>query len=810
MTIIHSSDLGWKAGQDISQEFAALAKTLKAGDTFVFDAMYDISGSGIDLAANVTLKGGVPGAGFNVTDTQTNSSALISLSDGNSLIDLTVTHQNSSTSRTQKVTFKVDADDVTIQNSSFSGNTGIFLDITGDDLLVEDTHFDGGFYQMRWLGDTNDFVVKNTLFENSLGDGIKTARGGGEGTKNATIIDSVFLNNHRDGIDTTGGFKDSSVIDSYFVGNGVSGMDIKTPIWEKADLSLNQTSRNVTITGSEFIDNGAGIVLTTNDRAQLLTDSNASKWLVQDIFINDTVFENHSSSNSVMVLSKGATGVYADNVTLLGNLHTYKTVEHNYIDHLNINVNTDLNISNSSTGNPRPGSLKIDYASMAGTDWSSTSSDGGSDPVVEDKNVALLGDGTSIGGVTTAGRALTIFADTKDGAPDIGSVRLKVPGFGSRMEHVEPYALFGDDGKGDLFGGKELDEGTYSVFMTAFSGRNGSGEILDEFTFDFTIGGSGSTPVVTPPTPVVTPPTPVDDDPVVDEPVVVAEPETDLEPDSNSPGPAVKMIDIKLINTATDNAVASIYQGAKLSNEDISGNKLTISAEALDPSSTNIGSMKLELDGRYTKVENTAPYALFGDNGKGNFFSGKMLDDGMHFATLTAYSGKNGKGSVLEKVTVNFEIGNYDSVLVNGLPATIGSYSAAQDSGTAKVSKDQSSVELDSNSWKTINISKVIDKNTVLNVDFKSDVEGEIHGIGFLNGEDSLETTFFQLDGSQTLGIQNLNGLYQTGSGFDTYSIPVGQHFTGEFDQIVLITDDDAELGASSVFDNLNFVDALA
>jgi len=417
-----------------------------------------------------------------------------------------------------------------------------------------------------------------------------------------------------------------------------------------------------------------------------------------------------------------------------------------------------------------------------------------------DKNVVELSDGAIVDNGLTAGKALTVYATSQDGTTSIGSVRLEIPGVGTRTENAEPFALFGDNGAGNFFGNKELKDGTYTVEMTAFEGKNGTGKKLEAVSFDFTIGDYGSGVVVD------TDPVTSDPDPVVVAPVV----ETDLAPDAGSFAAASRMFDIKLIDTASDIVIAGIYDGAKLSNADFSGNKITISAEAIDPGTAGIGSMKLELDGKYSKIESVAPYALFGDNAEGNFFGGKELDDGMHFATLTAYSGKNGKGSVLEKVTVNFEIGNYDAVEVNGLPGVVGSYSAAQDKGTAKVWGNKSSIALEDNAWKTIDISKVIEKDTVLNVKFKSDMEGEIHGIGLSNGQDNLENTFFQLDGSQILGIQDFNGSYQTGSGWNSYSIPVGEHFTGEFNQIVLITDDDAGVGASSVFDSFNFVDALA
>jgi len=139
-------------------------------------------------------------------------------------------------------------------------------------------------------------------------------------------------------------------------------------------------------------------------------------------------------------------------------------------------------------------------------------------------------------------------------------------------------------------------------------------------------------------------------------------------------------------------------------------------------------------------------------------------------------------------------VGDYDSVIVGGTSSAVSSYSSAQDKGSATVSGNQMSVELEGSAWKSLDHFKQITEMTVMKVDFKSATEGEIQGIGFSNGQDDLSSTFFQLDGSHS----------------DTYIIPVGQFFTGEFDELVLVNDDDAGLGASSAFENISFFEAVA
>jgi hypothetical protein len=136
-----------------------------------------------------------------------------------------------------------------------------------------------------------------------------------------------------------------------------------------------------------------------------------------------------------------------------------------------------------------------------------------------------------------------------------------------------------------------------------------------------------------------------------------------------------------------------------------------------------------------------------------------------------------------------------------------------QDTGTATVSNNQSSVKLEGSAWKSLDLFGKITEETVLTFDFKSNVEGEIQGIGFANESDvkrDLKPMFFQLDGSEKWGIQDFSDTYETGSGFKSYAIPVGEYFTGSVDHIVLVNDDDAGLGSMSTFSHIGLIDGIA
>jgi hypothetical protein len=886
MTIIHSSDLGWTAGQNISDEFAALAKTFKPGDTFVFDHMYKISGSNIELPENFTLAGGAPGAGIDIIDSATNVNRLLVLNNGNTLTDLTVSHSNSPNvpltdlnpksgiHYDNKISILAEGDNIRILNSYFEGNVAVPLDVRGDNILIEDTEFSGAFYQVR-LGGVDGATIHNSLFQNSLGDGIKTLSGGSDYTKNVLVSESVFLNNNRDGIDTTGGFKDSVVTDSYFV-NNFSGLDVKSIYSVASDLAPGEsTNNNILIRSSEFVNNTNAVVVSTEDRGNYLNAQNAKQYAAGNILIEDSIVEGNYTK---MYLVKDSYDIHWNNVTLLGEVQEYRT-----ISNLDIGLPQDVSGTGVTTGPSRGSPDGAYYQSLAGPDWSNTTYPTGGavtpvDPVADpdpisynppvepeptptkpepvaeapveystpvasasnllnifvahtdtDETISQLGAGSSIDGKLTDGRSLTIYATSRGDGAGIGSVRLTVDGVGSQLENVEPYALFGDDGNGDFFDGKQFSEGTYAVELVVFDGKNGSGNVLETVTFDFTVDSAESEPVVKPSEPVVADPvvealvqdepvqdTPLEEKPVAEVPVEpeptpieVIAPETDLAPDMIARAPDSLLSDIRLFDTNTDKALFDLRDGAKLSSSDLAGRMVTLSAEAIN-SDISIGSVRLELDGKYNRIENVEPYALFGDNAKGDFKGGIEIPDGTHSLTLTAYSGKQGKGSVLEQVTLNFEVGDYDSLMIDGGLSTVSSYSATQDTGIATVSNDQSSINLEGSAWKSLNLFGFITEKTVLSFDFESDAEGEIHGIGFTNEHGDLESAFFQLDGLQEIGIQDFNDAYETGSGSKSYIIPVGEYFTGSADQLVLVNDDDADLGAMSSFSNISLIEGIA
>jgi hypothetical protein len=124
------------------------------------------------------------------------------------------------------------------------------------------------------------------------------------------------------------------------------------------------------------------------------------------------------------------------------------------------------------------------------------------------------------------------------------------------------------------------------------------------------------------------------------------------------------------------------------------------------------------------------------------------------------------------------------------------------DLGEHSVSDDGAALMLDSQAWQSVLMDVEVTADTWLSFDFSAAVEGDIHGIMFTDREAVSQDTAFNLFGTQTgWGIEDYN---YTGAGaVQRIEIPVGAHFTGSFDRLVFLTDDDDWRGANSVFENV-------
>ena len=140
----------------------------------------------------------------------------------------------------------------------------------------------------------------------------------------------------------------------------------------------------------------------------------------------------------------------------------------------------------------------------------------------------------------------------------------------------------------------------------------------------------------------------------------------------------------------------------------------------------------------------------------------------------------------------------HDFVSPTGVPQNTSDNYVVEDNGAT--------VHLSENTWKGIDYSYNITTDTVLEFDFYSTSEGEFQGIGFSNSLNLVKENMFVIYGSQAIP-QAVNS-YKTYTGNEGswvhYKINVGTHYTGSFNYMFLINDDDSTtLTSNSYFKNV-------
>ena len=135
------------------------------------------------------------------------------------------------------------------------------------------------------------------------------------------------------------------------------------------------------------------------------------------------------------------------------------------------------------------------------------------------------------------------------------------------------------------------------------------------------------------------------------------------------------------------------------------------------------------------------------------------------------------------------------------------SFGGNQDGGSYTLLNTGTVLRIQNNAWKAIALPYNVKSNTVIQFDFGSTIEGEIHGIGF--DEDNLISfnRTFKVHGNQSWGITNYDN-YPGGSVWKTYIIPIGQFYTGNFNYLFFASDQDvAPYNGNSFYRNIKIYD---
>lgn len=125
---------------------------------------------------------------------------------------------------------------------------------------------------------------------------------------------------------------------------------------------------------------------------------------------------------------------------------------------------------------------------------------------------------------------------------------------------------------------------------------------------------------------------------------------------------------------------------------------------------------------------------------------------------------------------------------------TINAYGNGQDGGTSAVQDAGATLFIQNNAWKSISYAYTVTANTVIEFDFRSTIQGEIHGIGFDSDNAISSNRTFKVHGTQNWGLTNYDNY--SGTAWTTYQIPVGSFYTGSFDRLFFVGDHDG--GASN------------
>ena len=157
--------------------------------------------------------------------------------------------------------------------------------------------------------------------------------------------------------------------------------------------------------------------------------------------------------------------------------------------------------------------------------------------------------------------------------------------------------------------------------------------------------------------------------------------------------------------------------------------------------------------------------------------------------------------------------GDDDDVIVAGAAiaptvdaTTLLSYGGSQD-GASTITYFPGGVTLDGNAWKRIALDYTVTANTVIEFDFYSTFEGEIHGIGFDTDNNISNNQTFQLYGTQNWGLNAFQN-YDGSGNWAHYTIDVGSYFTGNFTHLIFTGDDDAGPLGNGTFANITIYES--
>lgn len=170
-----------------------------------------------------------------------------------------------------------------------------------------------------------------------------------------------------------------------------------------------------------------------------------------------------------------------------------------------------------------------------------------------------------------------------------------------------------------------------------------------------------------------------------------------------------------------------------------------------------------------------------------------------------ADSNDNGVGDVCEPTDPDT-----DCITINFNDTPVVSYGGSQDQGSASILDGGQTLRIQNNAWKAILLDYEVTENTIISFDFGSTQQGEIHGIGFDDNNSISSNRTFRLYGTQNWGISNYDNYSNVGY-WASYTIPVGDFYTGDFNRLIFAMDDDSyPRNGTSFFTNIQIYEGVS
>ncbi|MFS1524425.1 hypothetical protein ACL7TT_09965 [Microbulbifer sp. 2304DJ12-6] len=174
--------------------------------------------------------------------------------------------------------------------------------------------------------------------------------------------------------------------------------------------------------------------------------------------------------------------------------------------------------------------------------------------------------------------------------------------------------------------------------------------------------------------------------------------------------------------------------------------------------------------------------------------------EGNHLVEISA---SNSLGIDTQVYSINVSEAPLPSSYIDFNTATLVDYADNSIVGTVNIEGGGNALNLTGNNWQRIDFPYTVTANTVLEFEFSSSVQGEIHAIGLDDDNSYSEGWAFQLYGTQTWANQDYREYPGDGS-VKHYTIPVGQYFAGVMNYLVFVMDHDVTApNGQSIFSNV-------